>query len=136
MIDQLSSARDDSMHNDREGSAPSPHDTIPEGVVTLPTPDVIQAEPEPVMVASPEELKSKTETEIVKLLGRPATMRAEGTGTVWTYRAGTCSLDVYFFLDVADNQRRALSYEILPAPGGLDPGEDCYKALKDAHHVQ
>lgn len=106
-------------------------------VAGLPSvPEVIQAEPEPVIPASPDELKSKTETEVTKLLGRPATTRSEGTGTVWTYRTEICSLDVYFFLDVADNQRRALSYEMLPAWAEADGGESCYTALKEAHHVQ
>nr|WP_298683757.1 hypothetical protein [uncultured Dongia sp.] len=100
-------------------------------------PAVIQSEPEPVSkLVSPDELKSKAESEVVTLLGRPVTTRSEGTGTVWTYRAGTCSLDVYFFLDVADNQRRALSYEMLPAGAEYDVTQSCYKALKEAHHVQ
>jgi hypothetical protein len=100
-------------------------------------PAVIQSEPEPVSkTATPDELKSKAESEVVTLLGRPITTRSEGTGTVWTYRAGTCSLDIYFFLDVADNQRRALSYEMLPAGAEYDASQSCYKALKEAHHVQ
>jgi len=111
----------------------------PDGDVAAvpPAPAVIQSEPEPVStLASPDELKSKAESEVVTLLGRPVTTRSEGTGTVWTYRAGTCSLDVYFFLDVADNQRRALSYEMLPAGAEDDATQTCYKALKEAHRVQ
>lgn len=105
-------------------------------IAALPAPAVMTAEPEPITAsaATPEELKSKAESEVATLLGRPAATRREGTGTIWTYRAGTCSLDVYFFLDVADNQRRALSYEVLPE--GEDAAiQSCYKALKEAHHV-
>lgn len=106
-------------------------------VAALPAvPDVIQAEPEPVGVASPDELKSKAENDIVRLLGKPVATRSEGTGTVWTYRTDICSLDVYFFLDVADNQRRALSYEMLPPWTEDDATQSCYKALKAAHPVQ
>lgn len=105
-------------------------------VASLPAPDVVPAEPEPLFVAtSPDELKSKAEFEVAKLLGRPVTTRSEGTGTIWTYRAGTCSLDVYFFLDVADNQRRALSYEMLPEGADDEAIQSCYKALKEARHV-
>jgi hypothetical protein len=103
----------------------------------VPAPAVIPAEPEPVAgISSPDELKSKAESEVVAILGRPVATRSEGTGTVWTYRAGTCSLDVYFFLDVADNQRRALSYEMAPAGAEDDASQSCYMALKEAHHVQ
>ena len=108
-----------------------------DGIVIPPAaPNVIRAEPEPVAAASPNELKSKSEAEVIKLLGPPLTTRGEGTGTVWTYHAEICSLDVYFFLDVADNQRRALSYEVLPAWAEVDGGENCYKALKNAYYVQ
>lgn len=105
-------------------------------VAGLPAPEVVSAEPEPLSAAtSPDELKSKAEAEVAKLLGRPVSTRREGTGTVWTYRAGTCSLDVYFFLDVADNQRRALSYEMLPEGAGDEAIQSCYKTLKEARHV-
>lgn len=112
-------------------------ETSPSDVASLPAaPDVIKAEPEPVGVASPDELKSKAENDILRILGRPVATRSEGTGTVWTYRTDICSLDVYFFLDVADNQRRALSYEMMPAWTEDDATQSCYKALKAAHRVQ
>jgi hypothetical protein len=105
-------------------------------VAALPAPAVVPAEPEPLAEASsPDELKSKAETDVARLLGRPVTTRREGTGTIWTYRANSCSLDVYFFLDVADNQRRALSYEILPEGADDAAIQSCYKAIKEAHHV-
>lgn len=106
-------------------------------VAAVPAPAVMTAEPEQIAssASTPDELKSKAESEVATLLGRPAATRREGTGTIWTYRAGTCSLDVYFFLDVADNQRRALSYEMQP-DGAEDAAiQSCYKALKEAHHV-
>jgi len=106
-------------------------------LAALPPPEVMTAEPEPIApsASTPDELKSKAEAEVATLLGRPITTRREGTGTIWTYRAGTCSLDVYFFLDVADNQRRALSYEVLPEGADDAAIQSCYKALKEAHHV-
>lgn len=106
-------------------------------IAALPAPAVMTAEPEPIAssASTPDELKSKAEAEVATLLGRPVTTRREGTGTIWTYRAGTCSLDVYFFLDVADNQRRALSYEVLPEGADDAAIQSCYKALKEAHHA-
>ncbi len=102
----------------------------------LPPPSVVPAEPEPVPAwGNPDELKSKAESEVSKLLGRPISVRREGTGTIWTYRAGTCSLDVYFFLDVADNQRRALSYEFSPEGADDAAVSSCYKVLKEASHA-
>ncbi len=103
----------------------------------LPAPEVISAEPEPEPAwGVPDELKSKAENDVARLLGRPTTVRREGTGTIWTYRAGTCALDVYFFLDVADNKRRALSYEFLPEGADDAAISSCYRTLKEAKHVQ
>ncbi|MBI2254340.1 MAG: hypothetical protein HYU58_06965 [Proteobacteria bacterium] len=114
-------------------------DDVPDELAALPVPPVMTAEPEPIAASAsastPDELKSKAESDVASLLGRPIATRREGTGTIWTYRTGTCSLDVYFFLDVADNQRRALSYEMLPEGADDAAIQSCYKALKEAHHV-
>jgi hypothetical protein len=97
------------------------------------SPAYVPAEPEPVESASPDELRGQTEIQVMNVLGSPASTRAEGTGTIWIYRLDGCSLDVYFFLDVADNQRRALSYELTPANRAeARADERCYLALKNA----
>ncbi len=119
-----------------EGREKDGAEPIPESSAAMPVPAVVPAEPEQLAaLSSPDELKSKAEAEVAALLGRPTAIRREGTGTIWTYRAGTCSLDVYFFLDVADNQRRALSYEMLPEGADEDAMLSCYKALKETHNV-
>lgn len=105
-----------------------------------PNPEVVAAEPEPEPVqsatatdsASPDDLRGQTEIQVINVLGSPVSTRAEGTSTIWSYRSDACTLDVYFFLDVADNQRRALSYELIARQTGAQAGERCYKALKAA----
>lgn len=103
-----------------------------------PNPDVVAAEPEPVQNAgvpdhgSPNDLRGQTEIQVINVLGSPVSTRAEGTSTIWSYRSDACTLDIYFFLDVADNQRRALSYELVATQAGAQAGERCYKALKAA----
>ncbi|MDY0870626.1 hypothetical protein [Dongia rigui] len=128
---QLLIGRPDGVDEARDKDAATPE------IAPVPAPAVMAAEPEPIALSAstPEELKSKAESEVATLLGRPVATRREGTGTIWTYRAGTCSLDVYFFLDVADNQRRALSYEMQPEGAEDAAVQSCYKALKEAHHV-
>lgn len=105
-----------------------------------PNPDVVAAEPEPEPVqsatapdsGSPDDLRGQTEIQVINVLGSPISTRAEGTSTIWSYRSDACTLDIYFFLDVADNQRRALSYELIARQTGAQAGERCYKALKAA----
>ena len=97
-----------------------------------------QPEPEPIQGAtasdsgSPDDLRGQTEIQVVNVLGSPVSTRAEGTSTIWNYRSDACTLDIYFFLDVADNQRRALSYELIAQQAGAQAGERCYNALKAA----
>jgi hypothetical protein len=130
--DGASAGSDAHQQQIEQGAVPGSSDET----ASLPAPAVVPAEPVPLSLAnSPDELKSKAETEVAKLLGRPDATRREGTGTIWTYRSGTCSLDVYFFLDVADNQRRALSYEILPEAADDDAIQSCYRALKEIHRA-
>lgn len=107
----------------------------------LPNPAVVTAEPEPaepVQTASapaeisPDDLRGQTEIQVINQLGSPVATRAEGTSTIWSYRSGDCGLDVYFFLDVADNQRRALSYEFSTNRTDGGAQQRCYQALKSA----
>lgn len=108
----------------------------PEGGATLSgslsEPAYQPAEPEPVETGSPDDLRGQTEIQVMAALGSPATTRAEGASTIWSYKAGECALDIYFFLDVADNQRRALSYELATPQQGTPAAERCYQALKAA----
>lgn len=103
----------------------------PDTVTAAPQPAYVPAEPEPV-TDSPDDLRGQTEIQVMNELGSPLSTRAEGTSTIWRYRAEECSLDIYFFLDVADNQRRALSYELIPPQSGARAAERCYQALKAA----
>jgi hypothetical protein len=98
----------------------------------LPQPAFIPAEPEPAQPGSPDDLRGQTEIQVMNALGSPISTRADGTSTVWSYKAENCSLDIYFFLDVADNQRRALSYELIANQSGTQAAERCYQALTAA----
>lgn len=115
------------------GQDPVGSATGTEGIGATVPPAYVPAPPEPEEPASPDELRGQTEIQVMNVLGSPVSTRAEGTGTIWNYRLDGCRLDVYFFLDVADNQRRALSYE-LTAADRFEPLADqrCYLALKNA----
>ena len=48
----------------------------------------------------------------VGLLGEPNNVREEPPATVWSYRVEDCSLDVFFYLDLASQHYRVLNYEV------------------------
>ena len=65
------------------------------------------APPAPVHTAS--ELMGKSESEVTALMGTPARVEQRAASTVWVYQGGDCSLDVFFFLDMATSDERVLT---------------------------
>jgi hypothetical protein len=63
--------------------------------------------------------------QLAALLGRPAALREEPPATVWSYRAGACQLDVFFFMSVETRALKALAYD-LKAPGDKS---DCVDSI-------
>lgn len=72
---------------------------------------------------------SETESE----LGRPAAESDRAPAKVWQYRAGECSVDVYFYLDMARNGFYALHHE---ARRGAILDETCIRAIQEAGRVR
>jgi hypothetical protein len=98
-------------------------------------PEAAAVEPASVPMAQeefkePDEVKGKDEIAVARLFGRPARVRTEGAGQVWSFDAEECALDVYFFLDVADNRQRALSYEFISSATDSKAVAACYAKLK------
>jgi hypothetical protein len=65
------------------------------------------AAPPPAHTAS--ELMGKSESEVTALMGTPARVEQRAASTVWIYQGGDCSLDVFFFLDMATSDERVLT---------------------------
>jgi hypothetical protein len=65
------------------------------------------AAPPPAHTAS--ELMGKSESEVTALMGTPARVEQRAASTVWVYQGGDCSLDVFFFLDMATSDERVLT---------------------------
>jgi hypothetical protein len=69
--------------------------------------------PEPATPPAPAhtaaELMGKSESEVTALMGTPARVEQRAASTVWVYQGGDCSLDVFFFLDMATSDERVLT---------------------------
>jgi outer membrane biosynthesis protein TonB len=79
-----------------------------------PEPDPVSVEqpapaPAPAPVHTVSELMGKSEAEVTVLMGTPARVEQRAASTVWVYQGGDCSLDVYFFLDMATSDERVLT---------------------------
>jgi hypothetical protein len=84
-----------------------------------------------------------SEDEVQALLGPPAVAADRPPAKVWQYRAGSCSVDVYFYLDVGRNAFYALHYDSpaptssgTPAPATVsahDAADRCLTRVYNAH---
>lgn len=91
---------------------PGPDDITPTGpVVSLQTRPL----PKPNLV-DPKILVGLDQVTVEEMLGKPANIRDEPPATVWSYKSDSkddsCTLDVFFFVDIEANKLRALSYDV------------------------
>lgn len=64
-----------------------------------------------------------------RLLGYPAEAAEEPPAVRWTYRGRGCELTVYFFMDVATRDFRALSYQTSGSADAHDADAACFADL-------
>lgn len=79
------------------------------------------------------ELVGMSEEQVARLLGTADTLREEPPATVWGYKAGTCALDLFFYMDVESRNFRALAYDVSTTDGVKgDPALNaCLKQIMD-----
>jgi hypothetical protein len=94
---------------------------------------------------APLKLIGLSRGEAEALLGRPAAEAERSPAKVWQYRAPDCTVDVYFYLDVARNEFYALHYEARgpqTAAGGTavvgrsEAADRCLRRLHDANRTR
>jgi hypothetical protein len=91
----------------------------------------------PVVRAAPEKSESKmarldpstlvgmAPPAIDRILGSPAGRRAEAMTIEWTYIGQSCSLDIFFYPDIATGDLRALKYNVAHIKGQTGGDQDC-----------
>jgi hypothetical protein len=66
----------------------------------------------PVVRIDPRALVGLDEEQIRSVLGNPGTVREQAPSRIWRYAAGSCSLDLFFYLDLGSSKFRALTYTV------------------------
>ncbi len=98
--------------------------TVPdESPAALPT-----ASPTPPERLHPETLVGLDERQTRELLGSPVTMEDAAPARVWRYASGSCTLDVFFFMDMTSQDFRALSYDLKSSENAPND-ERCFATL-------
>lgn len=120
-------------------AAPPPVDSVPAAPVSITPPAIKPAPPKPAPAkpAAPTmtlpELVGLSEEEVARLLGTADTLREEPPATIWGYRADTCALDLFFYMDMESRSFRALAYDVTTTDGAKgDPALNaCLKRIMD-----
>ena len=79
------------------------------------------------------ELVGRSEEEVARLLGTAHSLREEPPATIWGYQADSCSLDLFFYMDMESRSFRALAYDVTTTDGAKgDPALNaCLKRIMD-----
>jgi hypothetical protein len=64
-----------------------------------------------------------------RILGKPAGIRAEAMTVEWTYVGQNCSLNIFFYPDIATSALRVLKYNIVDMKGRAGGGRACVNFL-------
>ncbi len=84
-------------------------------------------------VAPPVDLVGRSRAQVTGLLGEPTARKDLASGQSWTYRAGDCSLEVLFFLDLSRNDFYALQQHVTGGDGTPAGEQRCLEAIRHAH---
>lgn len=84
----------------------------PERPTRAPEPKPVQAVSPFPTLSDPGDLIGKSEAEVYVLLGPASGRREEAPATVLEYQTGSCSLDLFLYMDMENRTFRTLAYDI------------------------
>jgi hypothetical protein len=90
----------------------------------LPEPFPLQLDPGILVGLGPEQ------TEV--MMGRPIEVRDEPPATVWTYKSGDCTLEVFFYPEVETREPRALAYAVAGKDQSDAAKQACFARIRTA----
>ena len=84
-------------------------------------------EPEP----TPVVVNGLSGSAVQELLGQPATRAGPAPGETWTYRSGSCEVELFLFPDVTHGGLHVLDYRISGAGTREDEQQACLRRLRN-----
>ena len=111
--------------------APAPAAPATDPPVAAVVPPVRAPVKPPVMKnLEPAKLMGLTYEDAEAAAGKPAATREEPPATVWRYQTEDCVVDVFFYMDLATKQFRAVSYDVKPSKKTADAQRVCAQLAK------
>jgi hypothetical protein len=114
--------------------APPPAPTPPAqaAAVPPPPPPAPRERPAPVPDFDPAKLVGLDKDQTLSTLGQPNATREQPPATVWTYKTRDCSIDLFFYMDIATRQFRVLTTEVTTDLKSAEARRSCLNRLRAA----
>ena len=126
-----------------QGATPAPTAPANEDVPVVAPVTKPVAKPKPPVAARPPVVVKKSiepqslvglgEEEMNRLLGQPRDVRNDPPAMVWNYAAGTCKLDLFFYLDLKSQDFRALAYSFDPNTNSDSAKNVCLEKIQEVN---
>lgn len=115
-------------------SAPSATPTAPsaprpESTAQAQPPPAPDPAPAPAPELKPVVVNGLSEKAVQTLLGQPAAKDGPAPGQTWTYRSGSCEVELFLFPDVTQGSLHVLDYRVSGAGSRADQQQACLRRV-------
>jgi hypothetical protein len=101
--------------------------TIPRGSASA-----AEAKPATLPEPAPVVVSGLSGNAIRAMLGQPSARAGPAPGERWTYRSGSCAVELFLFPNVTHGGLQVLDYRVSGAGSGEDSKQACLRRLRDA----
>lgn len=127
--DRVTATSAPAAHPPAPRPAPAPPANDPPAIAYVP-PARAPVKPAIAKSLEPAKLMGLTYDDTEAAVGKPAETREEPPATVWRYQTEDCVIDVFFYMDLATKQFRAVAYDVKPARKTADAQRTCAQLAK------
>jgi hypothetical protein len=123
-----------------EGAFTSPRHAPPPRVARRPAPppspggpaSTMETKPATLPEAQPVVVDGLSGNAVRAMLGQPAARTGPSPGETWTYRSGSCAVELFLFPNVTHGDLQVLDHRVSGAGSGEDSRQACLRRLRVA----
>ena len=101
----------------------------PESTAQTKSPPAPDPAPAPTPELKPVVVNGLSEKAVQTLLGQPAAKDGPAPGQTWTYRSGSCEVELFLFPDVTQGSLHVLDYRVSGAGSRADQQQACLRRV-------
>jgi hypothetical protein len=101
----------------------------PESTAQTQSPPAPDPAPAPTPELKPVVVNGLSEKAVQALMGQPAAKDGPAPGQTWTYRSGSCEVELFLFPDVTQGSLHVLDYRVSGAGSRADQQQACLRRV-------